>query len=163
MPVPSTTVMPIGSDGTFAFDVLGELRDAIAAGHQFFTIQGRVDESLTGPARGLEVYTTASGNISSNQTPELQLTTPGVTPAPTYTILTLPTDGTLLDGNTQITTVPYTLSAALVTYAPATSFVGTNTFNFRVSLGTQFEDAIATVHVSFVNCATSVAGCYDGR
>ena len=134
MPVPSTSVMPIGSDGTFSFDVLGELRDAIAAGHQFFAVQGRVDESLTGPDRGLEVFTTASGNISSNRTPTLQLTTPGVLAPRTYTILSLPANGMLFDGdNIQVTSVPYTLPSALVTYSPAASFIGTNTFNFRVT------------------------------
>ena len=164
MPVPSTMVMPIGTDGTFAFDVLGELSQAIDAGHSFFVIQGRVDESLSGPARGLEVFTTADGNVSTNRTPELQITTPGVTAPYMYTILTFPLNGTLFDGNgTEITSVPYILPDARVTYAPASGFAGTNTFNFRVTLGTAFEEATATVHVAFLDCATTAAGCNNGR
>ncbi|HKR67138.1 MAG TPA: Ig-like domain-containing protein [Thermoanaerobaculia bacterium] len=164
MPVPSTTAMPIGSDGTFSFDVLGELRNAIDAGHHFFVVQGRVDESLSGSARGLEVFTTASGNVSTNRTPELQLTTPGVTAPRVYTLLTLPVNGTLFDGfGAEVTSVPYTLPDARVTYTPSTGFIGTNTFDFRVSLGTAFADATATVHVTFLNCATSAAGCNNGR
>ncbi len=164
MAVPSTSAMPIGSDSTFAVDVLGELRDAIAAGHSILAIQGRVNESLAGPARGLEVYTSADSNVSGFLVPTLQLTTPGATPPRIYTVLTFPANGTLYDGNgAQITSVPYTLPDARVTYAPTTGFLGTNTFDFRVTFGSAFEDATATIHVTFNNCANTAAGCNNGR
>jgi Big-like domain-containing protein len=164
MPVPSLSAMPIGSDSTFSFDVIGELRAAIAAGHSILAIQGRVDESLAGPARGLEVYTSADGNDTSFLVPELQLTTPGVLAPRTFTVLSLPANGSLYDGNgILITAVPYTLPDARVTYAPATGFIGTNTFAFRVSQGLAFADATATIHVTFSNCATTAAGCNNGR
>jgi hypothetical protein len=164
MPVPSTNALPIGSDSTFAFDVLGELRNAIAAGHHSLAIQGRVDESLAGPARGLEVYTSADSNVSGFLTPELQLTTPGLTAPRVFTVLTLPGNGILFDSNqNEITAVPYALPDSRVTYVPSTGFIGTNTFGFRASLGQAFADAIATIHVTFLTCVNNASGCDNGR
>lgn len=78
--------MPIGADGTFSFSVLAQLRAAAKNGYSFFAVQGRVNESLAGSARGLEVRTTASGNIGSNDVPMLSLATPGVTAPLVYRI-----------------------------------------------------------------------------
>src|SRR5205085_3215546 len=105
MPVPSA--MPIGSDGTFTFNVLGQVREAAHSGFSFFAIQGRVNESVAGSARGLEVRTTASGNISGNQVPMLALATPGITAPLMYRITSLPPGGVLRDStNALITNVP---------------------------------------------------------
>jgi hypothetical protein len=162
MKVPPT--MPIGSDGTFSFSVLGPLRAAAQSGFSFFAIQGRVDESITGPARGLQVRTTASGNISGNTVPGLALTTPGVTAPLTYTITALPSSGVLRDSsNALITTVPYTLSSPQVSYTPNTGFLGLDTFTFSVSNGQISSSAFGRVNVAVPNCQTSVFGCNNGR
>lgn len=155
--------MPAGSDGTFSLDVLGELKAALGAGLQFFTIQGRVDESLTGPARGLEVRTSADLNRAEFLEPQLAITTPGITAPLTYTILTLPASGALFDGTTAILQAPYTLSASRVTYQPPQGFVGNTSFEFSVSNGFAVDQAIVSIHVVLPDCASDPVACDDGR
>ena len=162
MPVPPS--MQIGSDGTFSFSVLGELRTAAQGGFSFFAIQGRVNESLAGPARGLQVRTTASGNISGGNIPKLSLTTPGVTAPLTYRITSLPTSGFLRDSfNVLITSVPYDLPSPQVSYSPNTGFLGTDTFTFDVSNGQITSSAFGHISVFIPDCQTSKAGCNNGR
>jgi len=162
MPVPPS--MPIGSDGTFSFSVLGQVRAAAQGGFSFFAVQGRVNESLTGPARGLQVRTTADGNISSGNIPKLSLTTPGVTASLTYRITALPSSGVLRDSaNALITTVPYDLPSAQVSYTPNTGFLGTDTFSFSVSNGVTTSNALGSISVFIPNCQTNPAGCNNGR
>jgi hypothetical protein len=164
MPVPPTTEMPIGADGSFSFSVLAELEAAIDQGLDYFTIQGRVDESLTGPARGLEVRTSALGNLSSFLEPQLSLATPGLTPPIEYTITSLPAHGTLKDGfGTSITAVPYTLPDARVSYVSSGAFVGTDSFAFQVSDGFTVDLAVINVNVILGSCGQNVLFCPDGR
>ncbi|HEV7242773.1 MAG TPA: Ig-like domain-containing protein [Thermoanaerobaculia bacterium] len=161
MPVPPS--MAVNDEGTFSFSVFGELLSALYAGQNYLTIQGRVDESLAGPARGLEVRTSAELNRDDFLEPQLAITTPGVTAPLTYTILTLPANGTLFDNGTPITSVQYTLPGSTVTFVPATGFVGDTSFQFQVSSGTEFGFALVNVHVAFTDCATNPAGCNNGR
>ena len=162
MPVPSD--MPIGGDGTFSFGVLDQVRASAQGGFSFFAIQGRVDESFTGPARGLQVRTTASGNLSSQNVPMLALTTPGVTAPLLYRITSLPTGGVLHDSSNQlITTVPYDLSSPQVNYTPNAGFLGLDTFSFSVSNGITSSSAAARISVFIPNCGSDVRGCNNGR
>jgi hypothetical protein len=161
MPVPQS--MPIGGDGTFSFSVLDQVRAAAANGYSFFAIQGRVDESIAGPARGLEVRTTASGNVSTNDIPMLSLATPGITAPLQYTITALPQSGVLRDANTLITTVPYTLSGAQVTYTPNTGFLGLDTFAFEVSNGFTVGSALGKINVFIPTCVSNPSFCDNGR
>jgi len=156
--------MPIGSDGTFSFSVLDQVRASAQNGFSFFAIQGRVNESLAGPARGLQVRTTASGNLTSNNVPMLSLATPGVTAPLMYRITALPSGGVLRDSlNQLITTVPYDLSDAQVSYTPNTGFLGLDTFSFSVSNGITTSSAIGRITVAIANCQTTSAGCNNGR
>ncbi len=162
MPVPPS--MPVGSDGTFSFSVLGQVRAAAQGGFSFFTVQGRVNESLTGPARGLQVRTTASGNISGGDIPKLSLTTPGVTAPLTYRITALPLSGVLRDSaNVLILRVPYDLPSPQVSYLPNTGFLGTDTFSFSVSNGVITSNAFGNISVFIPDCQTNPAGCNNGR
>jgi hypothetical protein len=162
MPVPPS--MPIGSDGTFSFSVLGQVRAAAQSGFSFFAVQGRVNESLAGPARGLQVRTTASGNIGSGDIPKLSLTTPGVTAPLTYRITALPVSGVLRDSfNVLITSVPYDLPSSQVSYTPNTGFLGTDTFSFSVSNGVITSSAFGNINVFIPDCQTNKAGCNNGR
>jgi hypothetical protein len=162
MPVPQS--MPIGGDGTFSFSVLDQLRASAQNGFTFFAIQGRVNESLTGPARGLQVRTTASGNVTGNNVPMLSLATPGVTTPLTYTITALPPSGLLRDSlNQLITTVPYDLPSPQVSYTPNTGFLGIDTFSFSVSNGVISSSAFGRITVFTPNCQTSAQGCNNGR
>lgn len=68
---PLPVVMPVVSGfGVFSFDVTSLLQQDFADGNSYFSIQGRVDESLSGQGfrRGLQVYSTAN---SALQSPEL--------------------------------------------------------------------------------------------
>ncbi|MGH9420694.1 MAG: hypothetical protein ACRD3J_12020, partial [Thermoanaerobaculia bacterium] len=162
MPVPPT--MPVGADGTFSFSVLSQIREAARNGHAFFAIQGRVDEGASGPARGLEVRTTADGNVSGNTVPMLSLATPGVTASLLYRITSLPANGILRDStNAVITGVPWDLPSPLVNYAPNSGFLGFDTFSFNVSNGVVNSGAIGTIHVVLANCQNDVKGCNNGR
>jgi len=122
-----------------------------------------VDESLAGTARGLEVRTTAAGNISTNDVPMLSLATPGVTAPLTYTIVSLPQSGSLSDGNTLITTVPYVLSSAQVRYTPNLGFIGADSFSFSASNGVTATSASAHINVVLANCALDGGACDNGR
>lgn len=156
--------MPVGGDGTFSFGVLDQVRASASNGFSFFAIQGRVDESQNGPARGLEVRTTASGNVSTSDVPMLSLATPGVTQSLLYTITALPANGQLRDASNQlITTVPYDLPSPLVSYTPNSGFIGLDTFIFSVSNGVISSSAAGRIGVFLPDCRTNVKGCDNGR
>ena len=162
MPVPPS--MPIGSDGNFSFSVLGQIRAAAQAGFSFFTVQGRVNETLGGPARGLQVRTTAGGNIGSGDIPKLSLTTPGVSAPLSYRITALPASGILFDSfNVPITNVPYDLPSPQVSYTPNNGFLGLDTFTFSVSNGVISSSAFGHINVFIPDCQTNKAGCNNGR
>lgn len=164
MPVPPLADQPLGADGTFTFDVKAPLQAALAAGATSFSVQGRVDESLTGPARGLEVRSSASGNLASFLEPQLEITTPGVSVPTLFTILTLPANGTLRNAlGAAITSVPAILPSALVSYEPNLSFVGDDGFSYQAELGSVIDSGIVTITVRAGNCATDPSFCEDGR
>ena len=162
MTVPES--MQPGTDGTFSFGVLDPLRAAVQNNYKFFTVQGRVNESLTASARGLEVRTTASGNLEGNNVPMLALATPGLTAPVLYTITSLPVHGALRDSfNALITTVPYNLPNSQVNYTPETGFLGGDSFGFDATLGDIRGSALAKISVVRVDCRFNRRGCFDGR
>jgi hypothetical protein len=161
MPVPPS--MSIGDVGTFSFSVLSQLRDAAHLGHTHFVVQGRVDESAASIVRGLEVRTTASGNLPYD-VPSLAIATPGIAAPLIYTITSLPASGLLYDSaNTLITSVPYTLPDAQVRYTPNTSFIGDDTFGFQATNNVIIDSALVTVRVRLANCLSDRDGCNNGR
>ena len=155
--------MAVGDEGTFTLGVLGELQAAMGAGMPFFTVQGRVDESLGGPARGLEVRTSSELNRAAGLEPMLAVTTPGVAIALTYSVTTLPLNGTLFDGTTEITSAPHVLSGAQVTFRPASGFVGQTSFGYEVNTGQTLDAALVSIFVIQPNCAVDPEACDDGR
>jgi len=164
MPVPDLSTQPVGQDGTFTFDVLGPLQSALGAGASFFTVQGRVNETAAGPARGLQVRSTASGNLASFLEPQLALTTPGVTPPPTFTVLTLPVHGVLRDGQgALVQSVPAVLSDARLTYTPFTGFSGNDTFDYRAELGAVVDTGHVSITIRAGDCAIDPEFCDSGR
>ena len=160
-------VMPVtgaqGADGTFTFDVKNALNDAIASGATFFTIQARVDESLTS-GRGLGVYSTADNPLNDGKVPALILTSPPSTPPATYTVLSLASHGVLKDSaNNVITAVPYELPDNQVRYTPNTGYTGNDTFNYQAELFTTVDTGSIFLFINTLDCATTPLGCYDGR
>ncbi len=162
MQVPPAESMPVGTDGTFSFDVLSELQSDIDTGRSFFSVQGRVDESLTS-GRGLEVRSTASGNVSSFLEPQLSITTPGVVAPATFEILSLPANGTLKDSEGQVIEVEMALPSSLLSYTPNAGFVGINTFTFQATFGETIDTGVVTIQVLAGSCATNPDACDDGR
>ena len=167
-------VMPVpvdqspGEDGTFSFPALAQLRAALSAGFDYLTIQGRVDESLTGPARGLQVRSTASSNLSSFLEPSLTFATPPPTaPSVFYRITSLPLNGTLRDASgTLITAVPTDVIDPNVTYEPAGGFSGSDGFTYEARNffdSTLLDSATITLVVQIGSCADSELFCDDGR
>ena len=166
MPVPGG----VGTVGTFTFDVTAQLQDAIANGLSFFSIQGRVDEGLAGQGfqRGLQVYTTADGNLAAFLEPQLSITTAGDVHTLTFTIITLPVPGILVDSfGTEITVVPTTLPNRNVTYIPAFEFQGMDSFTFQVDDGlttaTAFIDVVVGTGFGLGDCEHDPAFCDEGR
>ena len=161
MPVPTSQL--VGEDGLFSIDVLAEVRAAMRAGVTHFSIQGRVDESQSGPARGLQVYTTADGNLTAGREPTLGLATPGIA-ARSYRVLSLPSLGTLKDGNgALIASVPYALPSPIVLYNPPVSTAGDTTFNYEVTEGLLVDTGIIHVRVVLGDCNIDNRFCNDGR
>ncbi|HJW94052.1 MAG TPA: Ig-like domain-containing protein [Thermoanaerobaculia bacterium] len=157
--VPPT--MPVGADGTFAIDVLEPLKAAIHAGFTHFTLQGRVNETTAGPARGLQVYTSAAGN--GPKSPELAVST-AVAASRTYRILSLPANGTLKDSaGTLISSTPYTLANSFVLYRSNSGFVGQDGFSYNITEGATTDAGAVTLSVHAGDCATDPAFCNDGR
>lgn len=162
MPVPATQA--VGEDGSFSFSVLAALQAAVAAGNDYLTIQGRVDESLSGPARGLQVYSTADGNLTDFKAPALTFSTPPPSIGFLVTITSLPQFGTLFDSSgNAILSVPTTLGDSEVTYVPDPGFVGTDSFSYEVSDSSTTDSGVVTVVVEAATCENSLAHCDDGR
>lgn len=87
-----------GDEGTFSFNVTNALKSAISQGFSFFSIQGRVNEQLTGGGfqRGLQIHSSANGNLSLGKEPNLDVVLGGDSSSPvfSYRILSI-TGGTL--------------------------------------------------------------------
>ena len=155
---------PTGTEGTFRFDVAAELRASVAAGFDFFVIQGRVDESLTGGGfqRGLQIRSTANGNLGGSLEPQLEVTEPDA-PLETFTILSLPVNGTLKDSSgVTITTVPTVLTDQMVTFTPAAGLSFTTSFDYRID--NVMGSALGEIILRYGNgCDIDAANCDDGR
>ena len=73
-----------------------------------------------------------------------------------FIIVTLPTNGSLKDGDTQISSedLPKTLSSAKVTYTPNSDYNGDDSYTFKVNDGTEdSSSATVSITVSAVNDA----------
>lgn len=173
-PLPGV-VMPVppgaqtGDQGTFAFDVTGQLVGALRQGFGFFSVQGRVDEGLAGGGfrRGLQVRSTATGNLALGTEPQLDVV---VTPAPdvrlTWQVTALPLHGTLTDLSGAAVLVGQTFTTApTLLYTPAADFSGNDSLTYRVTEGLVFDTAILTILVQSSDGCAEVGrppGCSPG-
>lgn len=165
MPVPA--VAP-GIEGTFSFDVTTAVREALADQQSFFSIQGRVDEGLAGggSARGLQVYSSASGNLSLDREPQLLITVPDPAQPLIWKITALPTNGALTDinGSPVLLNQTFTSQPTLV-YTPTFGFTGADTFQYEVVEGLLSDTAIVSIVVQFLDGCAEVGrppGCEPG-
>ncbi len=148
MPVPAG---PTGTQGSFTFNVTRELKAAVTAGFDFFTIQGRVNETLAGGGfkRGLQIRSTATGNLTAGTEPKLDIVV-GTPPTAglVWTVLSLPANGVLKDtGGTAITVGQSFTVAPLLVFQPNFSFVGSTGFNYSVAEGTVVDNGLVTLVV----------------
>lgn len=161
MPVPFDQA--IGEEGSFSFSVLGALQAALAEGLDYLVVQGRVGESFATSARGLQVYSTADGNLTSFKAPALSFSTPPPTPL-VVTITSLPQFGTLLTaGGQPITSVPFVVGGSKVQYVPGPGFTGTDSFTYEVSASGESGSGTVTIVVVPRDCGNFAVDCEDGR
>ena len=122
MPVPAA---PVGTTGTFTIDVLSALENLFdeATSPTVFTIQGRVDAQATG--QGLQVV--------SDPLPTLAFATPPpiFIPPLEYTVLSLPSFGTLLDSNGEPVVVGQVLPSPDLTFVSGGT-TGSTSFSYQV-------------------------------
>lgn len=147
MPVPD---VPNNTQGSYSFDVTSALRAALRnTAIDVFSVQGRVEEELAGHGfkRGLQVYTTASGNLGDELEPRLELSTDATASTLTFTVLDLPAKGTLkTSGGATIATVPFTLADNVLVFTPGTGSSGADEFHFQVD--DHFTTASARVGIT---------------
>lgn len=158
MAMPSLDEMPVGEDGTFTFDAIGELHDALSRKVHVLALQGRgPSDNQKEEIHGLDVYT-------GERAPELIVET-SIDPKPlVYTILSLPEAGTLKDslGN-EIRDVPYTLPDAVLTYVPVLKATGNYVVHFQATDGFVTDIALIDIMVLWGNCAEDASQCDNGR
>jgi hypothetical protein len=157
--------VPTGTEGTFSFDVLDELGAALGRDEPYFAIQGRIDDLESGDGSGLQVRTTADGNLDLYLEPQLSITSPGTVNYLTYSIESLPASGSLFDQSGIPITQAGPIPTSRVTYEPDPQFVGLDSFVFGVNDGFSAATAVVNVVVQTAlgNCSGDKIYCYDGR
>lgn len=148
MPVPAG---PTNTEGTFVFDVTSQLKTARALGRNFFSIQGRVNEGLAGGGfkRGLQVRSTADGNISAGKEPKLNVVTTSADAPLTFTVTSLPLHGTLTFAGSLVSVNQTFTTPPTLLYTPNLAFTGTETFAYRVTQGAVSDLALVSIAVLF--------------
>lgn len=158
MPVPAGSSP--GDEGTFVFNVTNQLKAARAAGRNFFSVQGRVNETLAGGGfkRGLQVRSTATGNLSLGKEPKLEVVTTPAGNELEFKITALPTGGTLrFEGSLVVVNQTFAFPPTLL-YTPDAGFTGTDSFAFRVTQGALSDLGTVSILVSGVSSCT-----FNGR
>ncbi len=154
--MPATTA-PTGTEGTFTFDVTDELREAVSAGRSFLSIQARVDESLAGQGfnRGLQIRSTADGNLTSGKQPKLDVSFVQPGPQLTYTVTALPlaSTGTVTFNGAQVTVGQTFATAPTMLYTPAVGFTGNTQMSYTVAQGNLIDGALVDFTVLGDDCA----------
>lgn len=159
MPMPSLDEMPVGERGTFTFNVLGELQDALTRELRVLAVQGRAaNEKQRERLAGLAVFTSHEPELE----PLLVIETSQRPKPLTYTITALPEAGVLKDSaGMEIREVPYTLPDATLTYVP--KIPGTYVVWFQATDGFAIDIARLDISVLRGSCAENAAYCNNGR
>jgi hypothetical protein len=168
MPVPD---VPTGTEGSFDFDVLDGLKAVMAESRTFFSVQGRVrratascsitktiscavdaqcpeGESCLVPfMRGLQVRTTAAGNLAEGSEPQLEITTAGEVAAATFSIIVLPVNGILIDSQGNQIILGAVLPSTTLTYVPNAGFSGPDSFSTQADTGVDTETGLIQINV----------------
>ncbi|HSR53896.1 MAG TPA: hypothetical protein VLV83_23970 [Acidobacteriota bacterium] len=146
MPVPEEA-RP-GEPGTFSFDVTQALRNAIASRQPIFSVQGRLSGKEDG--RGLQVRSSAIGNIKEGLEPQLEiLTTEPANNGLIVTITELPRRGALIDPDTgeRVSLGQEFLGSKVLVYTPARGFSGEDVWKYQVQEAEFIDAAFVVVTV----------------
>src|SRR6266849_4574330 len=151
MPVPAGS-QP-GDEGTFIFNVTSLVKAARTAGRNFFSVQGRVNEALAGGGfkRGLQVRSTATGNLTLGKEPKLAVVTTPVNQNLTFKVTALPASGILRFGGSPVVVNQTFATPPTLLYTPTLGFTGNDSFVFQVTQGALSD--LATIFI-VVNSAT---------
>jgi hypothetical protein len=144
LPSPIVTYQsPAGFTGTVSF--------TYGASNTQASDSGTVTVNVT-PAPGSENNGELAPDLTASTTSGTPVSislTGGATSTLQYSILSLPQDGTLTDGNgVAITSVPYVLPSPAVTYQSSAGFTGTMTFTYGATDGQRSDAGTVTVTVS---------------
>jgi hypothetical protein len=163
MPVPAGSLP--GEEGTFVFSVTNQLKAARTAGRNFFSVQGRVNEALAGGGfqRGLQVRSTATGNLSTNKEPKLNVVTTGTqTPQPVFKITALPLHGLLSFAGSPVVVNQTFLTPPTLLYTPTFGFTGNDAFVYQVAEGGLIDHGTVSIGISSIDGCAAVGrppGC----
>lgn len=151
MPVPAGS--QTGDEGTFSFSVTSKLKEALGQGFVFFSIQGRVDEAEAGSGfrRGLQIHSTATGNLTLGKEPQLDVVvSPAAGLSLQFEILSLPSAGSLTDLSGTPVSVGQTFFTERTTlvYTPPVDQSGTFSFEYQATEGAVVDTAIIEIIVS---------------
>jgi len=128
---------------------------ARAAGRSFFSVQGRVNEALAGGGfkRGLQVRSSATGNLTLGKEPKLNVVTTPVNQNLTFQITSLPAGGTLRFGGSAVVVNQIFATPPTLLYTPNLGFTGNDSFVFRVTQGALSDLATISILINAVsNC-----------
>ena len=151
----------VGQDGTFRFDVTDQVQEAIAAGADFFSLKGRIeDEATSSDGVGLRIRSTAGVNLTAGTEPQLEVVTTAEVLPPVdlvFTVTSTLTFGATLT-NLSGASVPVGTtfsSPTTLVVTPAVGFVGTTMFTYSVTEnGLVIDSATVSVLVADDGCAS---------
>ena len=109
-----------------------------------------MNEGLAGGGfkRGLQVRSTAAGNLTASKEPKLQVVTTAVTQNLTFTITSLPSFGTLRFGGNLVTTGQTFTSPPTLLYTPNFNFSGNDSFIFQVTQGALSDSGTVSILIN---------------
>src|SRR5262249_22238318 len=94
----------------------------------------------------------ATGNLTANKEPKLEVVTAPVTSGLTFKITSLPLSGTLkFNGSPVVVNQVFAFPPTLL-YTPNLGFTGSDSFNFRVSQGALADVGLVSIIVNAANC-----------
>jgi hypothetical protein len=151
MPVPAGS--QTGDEGTFVFNVTKQLKAARGQGRNFFSVQGRVNETLAGSGfkRGLQVRSTATSNLSSGKAPKLEAVTTPVGSDLVFKVTTLPVHGTLTFAGTAVLVNQSFAFPPTLLYTPNVGFTGNDSFVYQVAQGAVTDLATVSIGILFTS------------
>ena len=164
--MPVTVLASAGDTGTFSFDVSSTLITRLSGGGGFLALQARSAFEgfpTTTLKKGLDVNSTADGNLASGLEPQLMITSSSPITVLTVTLTSLPANGTLYDAYGEEITATGAIPNPNLTYVPDTGFTGVDTVGWQLDDGLVTPSGTVTINVVPATCETDPSACGGGR